>query len=299
MTRLAWLAAVSCFILAACGQQSSPAPESASSTTASTTTATSAPSAAPAAAPAAARPAAPAEVVNAGEDLETVDSEAAAPAAPSPLLAAALAAAPPAAPPGKWKKNENYLELVPTQPTVTNLKGGHVEVVEVFWYACPHCYQIDPLVESWRTNHKPPYVDFVRMPAMWNVGTQLLGRMYYTVEALGKLPEMHSKIFEAAHQNQLTLIDREGDAAATGKLQADFARAFGISAADYLKEYNGFGVDQKMRRAEQLGRAYLVTGVPTFVVNGKYVTDVGHVGGDEEKVFELLNDLAAMEKAGR
>jgi thiol:disulfide interchange protein DsbA len=122
--------------------------------------------------------------------------------------------------------------------------------------------------------------------------------MYYTVDALGRLPEMHSRIFEAAHQNQFALIDREGDAAATGKIQADFAHQFGVSEADYLKEYNGFGVDQRMRRAEQLGRAYLVTGVPTFVVNGKYVTDVGHAGS-EENVFKLLNDLAAMEKAGR
>lgn len=297
MTRLAWLAAVSCLILAACGQQSSPAPEGTASGTAPTA-ATSAPAAAPAATPAATTPAAPAEVVNAGEDLETVDSEAAPTASPSPLLAAALAATPPATPPGKWKKNDNYLELVPTQPTVSNLKGGHVEVVEVFWYACPHCYALDPLIDSWIKNRKPAYVDFVRMPAMWNAGTQLLGRMYYTVEALGQLPAMHSKIFEAAHQNQLTLIDREGDAATSGKLQADFAHQFGIAQADYLKEYNGFGVDQKMRRAEQLGRAYLVTAVPTFVVNGKYVTDVGHAGG-EEQIFELLNDLAAMEKAGR
>src|SRR5882672_2654082 len=297
MTRLAWLAAVSCLFLAACGQQSSPAPDSATGATAPTAAA-SAPAAAPAATSTPATPAAPAEVVNAGEDLETVDSEAAATASPSPLLAAAMAAVPPAAAPGKWKKNEHYLELVPTQPTVTNLKSGHVEVVEVFWYACPHCYALDPLIDSWVKKGKPVYVDFVRMPAMWNPGTQLLGRMYYTVEALGRLPEMHSRIFETAHQNQLTLIDRGGDAVATGKLQADFASQFAISEADYLKEYNGFGVDQRMRRAEQLGRAYLVTAVPTFVVNGKYVTDVGHAGG-EQQISDLLDDLAAMEKAGR
>jgi thiol:disulfide interchange protein DsbA len=181
---------------------------------------------------------------------------------------------------------------------VQNLKAGHVEIVEVFWYACPHCFAIDPMIESWIKNRKPTYVDFVRMPAMWNEGTKLLGRMYYTVEALGELKNMHPAIFNAAHNNQLTLIDQGGDPEASGKLQAAFAHNFGVSAADYLREYNGFGVDQKMRLAEQRGRAYLVTSVPTFVVNGKYVTDVGHAGG-ETQLFEILNDLAAMEKAGR
>ena len=296
MTRLAWLAAVSCLLLAACGQQSAPAPESAAPAANSATAQSPAPK--PGSAPAAATAPAPAEVVNAGEDLETVDSEEAAPSSASPLLTAALAAAPAPAPPGKWIENQHYLRLIPAQATVQNLKAGHVEVVEVFWYACPHCFELDPTVEAWRTAKKPTYVDFVRMPAMWNDGTKLLARMYYTVEALGQLQSMHAAIFNAAHSNQLTLIDQGGDAAATGKLQANFAHNFGISAADYLREYNGFGVDQKMRLAEQRGRAYLVTSVPTFVVNGKYVTDVGHAGGVQQ-LFELLNDLAAMEKAGR
>jgi thiol:disulfide interchange protein DsbA len=297
MKRLAWLAAVSCLLLAACGQQSAPAPEGAAPAASPATTQAAPP--APAGAPAPGTAPAPAEVVNAGEELETVDSEEAAPASASPLLTAALAATPAAAaPPGKWTENQNYLRLIPAQATVQNLKAGHVEVVEVFWYACPHCFAIDPMIESWIKSKKPAYVDFVRVPAMWNDGTKLLGRMYYTVEALGRLENMHSAIFNAAHNNQLTLIDQGGDPEATGKLQAAFAQKFGVSAADYLREYNGFGVDQKMRLAEQRGRAYLVTSVPTFVVNGKYVTDVGHAGG-EAQLFELLNDLAAMEKAGR
>jgi thiol:disulfide interchange protein DsbA len=296
MTRLAWLAAVSCLLLAACGQQSAPAPNSAAPAASPAIAKTAAPAAA--GAPAAAAAPAPAEVVNAGEDLETVDSEEAAPAAESPLLTAALASKPAPAPPGKWIENQNYLRLIPAQATVQNLKAGHVEVVEVFWYACPHCYDLDKFVEDWRKNKKPAYVDFVRMPAMWNEGTKLLARMYYTVEALGRLEDMHTAIFNAAHNNQLTLIDQGGDPEATGKLQAEFAHKFGIASADYLREYNGFGVDQKMRLAEQRGRAYLVTSVPTFVVNGKYVTDVAHARG-EAQLFELLNDLAAMEKAGR
>jgi len=295
MTRLAWFAAVSCLVLAAaCSKQQAPPPDNAASTTPATSVAT-APTAKPATAPAAAA-AAPAEVVNAGEDLETVDADAAPATAESPLLTAALAATPPASVPGSWKENENYMRLVPTQPTVGNLKSGRVEVVEVFWYGCSHCYALDRYVESWRQKNKPAYVDFVRVPAMWNEGVKLHGQLYYTVEALGKLEAMHSAIFNEIQENHDPLIG--GDPVETGKLQAAFAGKFGVSGDDYLKAYNSFGVDQKLRRAEQLNRAYMVTSVPTFVVNGKYWTDVGHAGG-ENKLFALLNDLAAMEKAGR
>jgi thiol:disulfide interchange protein DsbA len=298
MTRLAWLAAVACLILAACGRQSSPAPESAASTTLAATAAT-AQNAQPAALPSktATAPALPAEVVNAGEELETVEADEAPVASPSPLLAAALAATPAAPTPGSWKLNENYLRLIPTQPTVGNLKSGKIEVVEVFWYGCGHCYVLDRRVEAWRKN-KPAYVEFVRVPAMWNEGVKLHARLFYTLEALGKLDEMHSAIFDEIHQNRDPLIDRGADPVATGRIQATYARKFGVSEEDYLKAYNSFGVDQKLRRAEQLNRAYMVTAVPTFVVNGKYWTDAGHAGG-EEQLFALLTDLATMEKSGR
>jgi thiol:disulfide interchange protein DsbA len=297
MTRLAWLAAVSCLVLAACGRQSSPAPETAPGTT--TSPATSQP-AAPAPAPASTtpKPAAPADVVNAGEDLETVDTEEAPAASTSPLLTAAMSAAPPATPPGNWIENQHYLKLVPAQPTATNLKSGRVEIVEVFWYACPHCYALEPRLESWLNKGKPAYVDFVRIPAMWNPGTKLMGRMYYSVESLGKLGAMHSSIFNTMHSTPAALMDMNGDETETGKRQAEFATKYGVSVADYLKAYNSFGVDQQMRRAEQLNRAYLVTGVPTFIVDGKYVTDIGHAG-DEDKLFQLLGDLATMEKTRR
>jgi thiol:disulfide interchange protein DsbA len=299
MTRLAWLAAVSCLVLAACGQPSSPAPETAPSTTSTTTPATSQPAtSASATAKTAATPAAPADVVNAGEDLETVDSEAAPAASTSPLLTAAMSAAPSATLPAKWIENQHYLKLVPAQPTATNLKSGRVEVVEVFWYACPHCYALEPRLDSWLKKGKPPYVDFVRIPAMWNPGTKLMGRMYYSIESLGKLNAMHTDIFNTMHSTPAALMDMNGDEAETGKRQAEFATKYGMSVADYLKAYNSFGVDQQMRRAEQLNRAYLVTGVPTFVIDGKYVTDIGHAGG-EDQLFELLNDLSSAENTRR
>lgn len=296
MTRLAWLAAVSCLILAACGQQSPATPEA--------TPAVQSPTPAPAAtqpASTAPKPAGsvdqPAEVLNAGEDLETVDAEQAPAKSPSPLLAAALAAAPAATVPGPWQENVHYLRLIPTQPTVNNVRSGDVEVAEVFWYGCPHCYALDPLIESWRKS-KPAYVEFARMPGMWNEGLKLHARIFYTLMELKKLDELHSSVFSEIHQRGNPLIDKGGDEERSIQIQAQFAARFGINPPDYVKAAHSYPVDQKMTRAEQLNRAYMVTSVPTFVVNGKYWTDVGHAGGEKE-LFALVNDLAAAEKRGR
>jgi thiol:disulfide interchange protein DsbA len=295
MTRLAWLAAVSCLILAACGQQSPKAPEALASVQ------TSAP--APAATkptPAATKPAGPsgqpAEVVNAGEDLETVDADQAPAASPSPLLAAALAATPAATVPGPWKENVNYTKLIPTQPTVNNVRSGEVEIAEVFWYGCPHCYALDPLIESWRKT-KPPYIAFVRVPGMGNDGWRLHARIFYTLTELKKIDELHSLVFNEIHLHGNPLIDRGGDEEKSTEIQAQFVARYGINPADYIKAAHSYPVDQKMTRAEQLDRAYMITSVPTFIINGKYWTDVGHAGGEKE-LFALLNDLAAAEKRG-
>jgi thiol:disulfide interchange protein DsbA len=296
MTRLAWLAAVSCLIFTACGQQSPKTPEA--SPAAQTETPASA-VAKPA--PAATKPAGannqPAEVVNAGEDLETVDTDQSPAASPSPLLAAALEAAPAATVPGPWKENVNYTRLIPAQPTVNNVPSGQVEVAEVFWYGCPHCYALDPLVESWRKT-KPSYIAFVRAPGMWNEGLKLHARLFYTLMELKKLEELHSTVFNEIHQHGNPLMDRGGDEEKSIQIQAQFAARYGINPADYIKAAHSYPVDQQMTRAEQLNRAYMITSVPTFIINGKYWTDVGHAGGEKE-LFALLNDLAAAEKRGR
>ena len=298
MTRLAWLAAVGCFLLAACGQPSSKAPESADVAPPAAGAAAPASAAkAPAATKTTAAPAQSGDVVNAGEDLETVEPDQSTPASPSPLLTAALNAAPAGTVPGPWKENQNYIRLIPAQPTVTNLAGGKVEVAEVFWYGCPHCYAFDPYLEAWRKK-KPAFVEFVRLPVMWNDGAKLQARLFYTLEALGKLDAMHSAVFSEIQENHDPLVDPGVDPAKTEKIQAAFAARFGVSAADYDKAYNSFGVDQKLRRAEQLNRAYMVTGVPMIVINGKYWTDVGHAG-DENKLIALINDLATFEHSGR
>lgn len=194
-------------------------------------------------------------------------------------------------PTGKWKAGTHYLPLSPAQPTSAD--PGQVEVLEVFWYGCPHCYHLDPALESWKKT-KPSYVKFVRVPVTWGAVHRAHGRLFYTLEALGKLDALHSKAFDEIHQRGNMLVAQ--DEAQTLKLQLEFARANGISEADFTKAYNSFGVNAAMQRAEDITRRYRVEGVPVLFVNGKYQTDVTMAGGQPQQLLDLITDLAAGEK---
>lgn len=203
-----------------------------------------------------------------------------------------LAALPDSAqlPAGKWKAGTNYQPLSPAQPT--NVEPGQVEVIEVFWYGCPHCYALDPAVEAWKKS-KAAYVKFVRVPVTWGPVHRAHGRLFYTLEALGKLDALHTTAFEEIHKLGNNLAGSTDEQ--TFKIQSDFARAHGISEAEFSKAYNSFGVNANMQHAEDVTRRYRIEGVPTFIVNGKYETDISMAGGNAQ-LFDLINDLAAAEK---
>jgi thiol:disulfide interchange protein DsbA len=192
-------------------------------------------------------------------------------------------------PTGQWKAGVNYVPLVPAQPT--NVAPGKVEVVEVFWYACPHCYALEPFVQNYLKN-KPEYVDFVRVPVMWGPVHRAHARLFYILESLGR-KDLHSKVFDSIHKEQNMLVGN--DDASTQKAQRDFAVANGIKAEDFDKAWTSFTVGASLQRAQQLTERYHVDGVPLIVVNGKYVTDVGKAGSPGQ-LLSLINDLAASEK---
>ena len=104
--------------------------------------------------------------------------------------------------PTSWQEGVNYTRIVPAQPTA--VPAGQVEVLEFFWYACPHCYAIDPLVESWKKS-KPAYISFSRVHVTWNEGHRSLARLYYTLESMGKLDQLHGEIFKEIHVNERSL----------------------------------------------------------------------------------------------
>jgi protein dithiol oxidoreductase (disulfide-forming) len=196
-------------------------------------------------------------------------------------------------PGGKWQAGVNYDPVVPAQPT--SVAAGKVEVMEVFWLACPHCYALEPRIHNWLKS-KPAYVEFVRVPVIWQDVHRAHARLYYTLEALGR-DDLVAKAFDTIHQdleNRMPPLIGQSEEE-TYRLQQQFAAQNGVSADDFSKAYNSFAVSSNLQRAEEITQRYHVQGVPLFVVNGKYSADVAQAGG-ESKLIELINDLAASER---
>lgn len=185
-----------------------------------------------------------------------------------------------------WVEGKNYTRLTPTQPTSSS--PDQVEVTEVFWYGCPHCFNFDPYVEKWLQT-KPSYISFVRIPAVWNPLLQIHARAFYTAEALGKGAEMHESFFREIHIN--------GNSLSTEAALQEFFGRFGVDATTFKNTFDSFSVHAKLQRADELARRYKISSVPSIVVNGKYVTNATMAGG-YDRLMELIDALAASEESG-
>lgn len=187
----------------------------------------------------------------------------------------------------RFQLGVHYQRLSPTQPTSS--APDKVEVAEVFWYGCPHCFNFDPILERWKSE-APEYVSFVRVPAVWNPLLQVHARAFYTAEALGKGAEMHTAFFQEIHERGNSL-DNEA------KLTEFFGR-FGVDATTFKTTFESVGVHTKLQRADELSRRYRIGSVPTIIVNGKYTSDGGQAGTYED-LLALVDELTAAEHAGR
>jgi len=175
-------------------------------------------------------------------------------------LLAALALAPlPAFAQGRPPEaGVDYSELRPPQPVETT---GKVEVLEFFWYGCPHCYTLEPLLEKWIAE-LPKDVAFRRVPAVFNDTWARDAAIYYTYEALGVLQRVHRPFFDAIHKDRLNV----GDSAARNA----WLQKQGIDPKRFEDTFRSFGVQTKMRRARQLSIAYRIDGTPALAVQGRY-----------------------------
>lgn len=189
----------------------------------------------------------------------------------------------------KFKEGTHYTRMIPTQPTV----GGadKIEVAEIFWYGCNHCYDFETYVNRW-LEKKPANVRFVRIPAVWNPLVKLHAQLYYTEEVLvknGKLAEpeqFRAAVFAEYHR-------RGNRMASESAIQTVFER-HGVSAEDFKSTWSSFEVAQKLRVAQDLARRYSIASVPTIVVNGKYRTGAVEAGG-YPSLMELIDELIARE----
>ena len=298
-SRPAFALCLSVLLLAACGKHgsatdSAPA-ASESAAPATTTPSTTAPaSAAPTrTTPADSKSTPVTRAARLNEDgSETIEENTGDSGAHNPLLAAVATSASAATtePTSVWKEGVNYNRLVPAQPTSAG--PDQVEVLEVFWYGCSHCNALDPLVEAWR-KHKAGYIKFARVPVMWdNDIHRSHARLFYTMEDLGKLDQLHASTFKEIHVNGNMLAAQ--DPATSEKMQLEFLKKFGVTDDQFKKSYHSFNVETNLQKAEQITLRYGVLGVPTFIVNGKYVMDVGMAGG-QDKILAEIDALAAQE----
>ncbi|MGH8579514.1 MAG: thiol:disulfide interchange protein DsbA/DsbL [Gammaproteobacteria bacterium] len=167
----------------------------------------------------------------------------------------------------KPREGKEYELVIPEQPT--QVEGGKVEVVEIFWYGCPHCYDFEPYLEKW-LSELPPYAAFRRLPASFNARWLVHARAFYTAESLHVLDRVHQPLFEALTKDQKR-FDTENDLAA-------FFTQHGVDEAQFRQTFTSFAVDAKVKQSSQMVRNYGITGVPAVIVNGKYRTAASLTG---------------------
>lgn len=168
----------------------------------------------------------------------------------------------------------------------TAVEGDRIEIVEMFWYGCPHCYQFEPVIDGW-LEHKADNIEFVRVPAVFARNWETHARAYYAAEQLGVLGQSHKALFDALHRDRKRLFTEDA--------LAEFFTRFGVSADDFRAAYNSFDVDKKTRRAISLTRRYGIGGVPAIIVNGKYRASTTQTDGSYEELLKVADFLAAKE----
>ncbi len=181
----------------------------------------------------------------------------------------------------EYKEGVNY-KAITEQPTAS---GDNVEVLEFFWYGCPHCNTFEPYLNEWKKN-KAANVTFTRVPAVFRPSWKVQARAYYALEAMGVIEDVHHKIFDAIHKDRKRLDSL--------KAMSDFLAANGVDKDEFKKNYSSFSTDGKVRKANKLLKNYNITGVPTIAVNGKYVV-TGTLAGSYENMVKIMDHLIAKE----
>lgn len=200
-------------------------------------------------------------------------------------LFSAFVAAAPGGTPQLFKEGKVYERLSQPQPTSDPSK---VEVIEFFWYGCPHCYHFEPDLNAWLKS-KPDNVVFIHQPAIFNERWAAHAKAFFTAEALGVLDKLHPLFYDAI-QNQKRALESEEDL-------AKFFAEHGVAEEDFHKAYRSFAVDAKMRQAEGMAARYGVTGTPTLVVNGKFRV-TGTLAKSYPNMIAITNYLISQESKG-
>ncbi len=182
----------------------------------------------------------------------------------------------------------NYVKL--SQRAPTSAPAGKIEVVEFFWYGCPHCNHFEPYLTAWLAK-LPADVAFRRVPVAFRENPfGIHQRLYFAVEAMGLTSTLHAKIFHAIHEDQLKLDKPE--------LIQDFVAKQGVDAAKFMATMESFGVKTKANQARTLAEAYKIDGVPALGIAGQYFTNVG-LNGSEKNTLATVDFLVNKARQGK
>ena len=174
-------------------------------------------------------------------------------------------------------------EFSPTTQIIPTDNPAKIEVTELFWYGCPHCYALEPQLAAW-VKTLPKDVVFKRVPGLPRPDWAPMAKAYYVMEALGLTEKLHSKLFDALHKQKAFLPNDE-------RAPIDWiTKESGLDHKKVEAEFNSFSMNTKLNQAAQIFRASGATGVPTLIIDGKYTTSVTMAGGNQE-VFNVANYL--------
>lgn len=188
--------------------------------------------------------------------------------------------------PADLVEGKDYVRLKNPQPVET---GKKIEVIEFFSYGCPHCSDLEPILQAWLKT-LPPDVQLRRVPVMFQQRWEALAKIYYTLDAMGEEARLSPEVFRAIHAEGLPLYD--------DKAFFDWAARHGLDRAKVAEVYNSFGVASKFTRAKVLAQTFNIQSVPTMIVDGKFVTASDRVG-THEKLPPVLDALIAKARAER
>lgn len=179
---------------------------------------------------------------------------------------------------------KDYRVIATPQPTAA---ADKIEVLEFFYYGCPHCYDLQPAIESW-LKRKPDDVVYRRVPTVFRESWLPLTKTFYALEAMGALDKLHMDVFAAIHNQKQELNDQA--------LMVKWAGEHGLDGKKFADMYNSFTVQNKAQQSVQMTKNYGITGTPAVVVNGKYLTSPS-MTGNYESFLKVLDQL--VEKARR
>ena len=177
--------------------------------------------------------------------------------------------------------DKEYRLINPPQPTDGSKK---IEVVEFFYYGCPHCYELEPALKNW-LKRKPTDVEFRQQPAVFRENWIPLTKTYFALDALGLLPKLSDKVYSAVHDEGLGLSDEA--------LMSKWIGQQGVDPVKFSEAYRSFAVQNSVQRAIQVTRDYQVKGTPSIAVAGKYITSPSMTGGFD-RFFEVVDQLIEM-----